>query len=147
MATVVQPHHARDRAWTSHALGAGIGFAVAAAVVGLNSWERQLREQSVRDATVEPIWLIIGLFVLAGAITVVAVLLSRRMPWLPTAASLTLLYYLLASIPGGWGNELPYPGWAPRLQWSFTTVGFMVGVMSATAMWSWRSYPSRPVQH
>jgi hypothetical protein len=144
MNTVVRPHDTRGRAWTSHTLGVGIGLAIAAGVVGLNSWERRLREQSVREAAVEPIWVIIGVFVLAGAVTVGAVLMSRRMPWLPTAAAVTLLYYLLASVPGGWGDELPYPGWAPRLHWSFTTVGFMVGVMSATAMWSWWSYLRTP---
>jgi hypothetical protein len=145
MDTVVQPHDTQARARASHALGIGIGFAVAAAVVALGSWERQLREQSVREAAAEPIWLLIGLYVLAGIITVVVLPLSRRTPWFPTAASVALLYYLLASNPAGWGSELPYPGWVPRLHWSVTAVGLMVGLLSATAVWSWWSYLRRPV--
>lgn len=143
MDTVVQPHDTQAPARTSHALGIGIGIAVTVAVVALGSWERQLREQLVREATAEPIWVLIGLYVLAGAITAVLLPLSRRTPWFPTAASVTLLYYLLASIPAGWGSQLPYPDWAPRLNWSFTAVGLMVGLLSATAVWSWWSYQRR----
>jgi hypothetical protein len=108
MGTVLQPHDRQARAGASHAVGAGIGFALAAAFVGLTSWERQLRVQSVQEAAAEPIWVLIGLYVLAGAIAAV-VLLLRRTPWVPTAASVSLLYYLLASIPVGGGPSCRIP--------------------------------------
>lgn len=143
MGAVIQSQDSQARAGVGHVVGVGIGFALAAAVVGLTSWEGRLRMQSVQEAAVAPLWVLIGLYFLAGAIAAV-VLLLRPTPWVPTVAAATLLYYLLVSMPGGWGAELPYPDGVPRLQWSFTAVGLMVGLLSATALWSWWSYLRRP---
>lgn len=142
MGAVEELQSTRADAWISHAIGASIGGAVAAAVVGLTWWEGTLRDLSLREASAEPIWLLLGLYVLAGAATVVAVLLSPRMPWLPTVAAVALGYHVLASLPSGLADSLPYPDSIPRLRWGFTTVALITGVMSATAVWSWRSHLS-----
>jgi hypothetical protein len=147
MSTVVQPEETRPRTAASHVLGAGLGLAFAAAVMALTSWESRLRDELVRDGRVETIWVIVGSFAVAGVLTLLAVVLSRRMPWLPTVAAVTLLYYLLAAIPGDWSSELPYPDWAPVLRWSLTSVGLLVGLLAATAAWSWWSYLRRPAAH
>lgn len=146
MGAVEEMQNTRADAWIGHVVGGGIGAAAAAAVVGLTWWEGRLRDLSVREASAEPIWVLVGLYVLAGVATVVAVLLSPRMPWLPTVAAVALGYYLLASLPSSLASFLPYPGSVPRLQWGFTTAALLTGVMSATAVWSWWSHLSRTEQ-
>ena len=147
MSTVVQPQETQPRTAANHVLGVGLGLAFAAAVMALTSWEARLRDELVRDGGVGTIWVIIGAFALVGALTLPAVLLSRRMPWVSTVAAVTLLYYLLAAIPGDLSRELPYPAWAPQLRWSLTSVGLLVGLLFATAAWSWWSYLRRPAAH
>lgn len=146
MGAVVEPQQTKSDARIGQLVGVGMGLAAAAAVVGLTSWEGRLRDLVSREASAERIWALIGIYVLAGVATVVAVLVSRRMPWLPTVAAVTLGYHLLASLPSGWANSLPYPDSVSRLQWGFTTVALITGVMAATAVWSWWSYLSRPAQ-
>lgn len=146
MGAVVERQDARPDAWIGRVVGPGMGVVAAAAVVGLASWEGRLRDQLAREPSAEPIWVWIGLHVLAGVATAVAVLVSRRMPWLPTVAAVTLGYHLLASVPSGWATALPYPDLVPRLHWGFTTVALITGVMAATAVWSWRSHLGRPAQ-
>ena len=146
MGAVEDVQGTRADIWVGHVVGAGIGVAAAAAIVGLTRWEGRLREQSVREASTEPLWVLIGLYVLTGAVTLVAVLLSRRMPWLATVATVALGYCLLASIPSSLAESLPYPDWAPRLLWGLTSVALLTGVMCATAIWGWWPRVSRPAQ-
>lgn len=142
MVGVVEPQDTRARALSGHVLGAAGGLALGVVVMGLVTREQDLRDRMVQDPGPGYAWGIVGLFALAGVLVGLAAMLAGRTPWLPTVASVVLLYYLLASMPTASGTVLPLPLF-PRAQWSLTALGALVGVLSATAVWAWWSYRRR----
>lgn len=126
--------------WLRHLGSAALGIALVMAIEAVTRLEQDLRAVQLRDAVPWPSWAIAGMFLLVGAVLVVVVLVAPRLPWLPTAAALALCYGMLATLPGGAANTLPYLGqWAPSVHWGLSTIALVAGLMTATAAWGWWS--------
>lgn len=136
-AKVRDPSQAR-RTWLRHVGSAALGIAFVAAVEGATHLERELRAVQQRDVVPWPSWAIASLFLLLGAVMLVIVRMSPRMPWMPTAAAALLIYGILAVLPSSLANALPLWGqWAPSVYWGQSIKPLIAGLMTATAMWSW----------
>ena len=102
--------------WLRHVGSAALGIAFVAAVEGVTHLERVLRAVQQRDVVAWPSWAIASLFLLLGAVMLVIVLMSPRMPWMPTAAAALLIYGMLAVLPSSLANALPLRGqWIPSV--------------------------------
>lgn len=124
--------------WVGSLLAAAVGLAFAVAVERATTLEVELRDASLRDAAMGPLWVLAGLYVLLGVATVVVVRSARRWPWLPTTAAALLTCGLLATVPGPLANVLPYLGaWAPSAHQGQSVIALVAGAMLATAVWAW----------
>jgi hypothetical protein len=124
-----------------HLAGAALGIGFVVLVEAVRTAEPQLRAVLFRDAVWWPLLAIVGLFVLLGGVTVVAVLLAPRLPWLPTTAAALLGYGMIASLGVPVVDRLPHPGpWFPRADQGLTTLALLVGLMLIAAVWGWWSH-------
>ncbi len=125
-------------AWVRHPGSAALGIALVLAIEAVTRLEHDLRAVQLRDVVPWPSWVIAGMYLLLGVVLLVVLLVSPRMPWLPTAAALLLLYGMFSTLPGGAANVLPYAGpWAPSVDRGLSTLSLGAGVLTATAVWGW----------
>ena len=132
--------------WVRHVGSAALGIAFVLAVEAVTRLERDLRAVQQRDVVLWPSWASAGMFLLLGAVLLVIVLVSPRLPWLPTAAALVLFSGMLATLPSGLASGLPLRGlWLPSVYWGLSTIALVTGAMTATAVWGWWSFHRRAV--
>lgn len=124
--------------WLRHLGSAALGIALVLAIEAVTRLEHDLRAVQLRDVVPWPSWVIAGMYLLLGVVLLVVLLVSPRMPWLPTAAALLLWYGMFSTLPGGAANVLPSAGpWAPSVDRGLSTLSLGAGVLTATAVCSW----------
>lgn len=127
--------------WMGHVAAAGVGLVYVAAVVRATVWRHDLLDLARSGFVLWPYWVMIGGLVVLGAASVAVVVASRRMPWMPTAASVLLLYGIAESSFTRLDSALPYLGpWQPTLRWGVETISLVTGAMIAASLWGWWPY-------
>ncbi len=124
--------------WVRHVASAALGIAFVMAIEVVTRLERDLRAVQLRDVVPWPSWAITGMFLLLGAALLVIMLVSPRMPWLPTTAA-TGPRLRDARDASGRSGERTAIRWplGPSVRWGLSTVSLVAGLMTATAVWSW----------
>ncbi|MFU8841284.1 MAG: hypothetical protein ACNA8R_11270 [Nitriliruptoraceae bacterium] len=121
-----------------------MGLVFVLALEGVTRFERELRVLQLREVVAWPSWVIAGVFLLLGLVLLLIVVAAPRMPWLPTAAAVPLLYAMVATLPGAPMNTLPLGGrWAPAMSLWHSSHTLLTGLLTTTAVWGWWSYRRR----